>query len=251
MRGLSCSHLGSVAARKALPVFRSRLDRSICCGSSSHLEHLKKMPVKVKARANFKKLMRMREKAIQRADKATVKALDRFGAIIRQDSKRAIGSYAKPKKIQWKTVDGKSIPVITPASKPRSPGQPPRSRTSHEFYSLRNIRYLSDYKNAKVRIGPWNTGGKKYGSKTVPDLHEFGGTITTRVVYAQASVTRQNLRKRRGQLTQVSSRVEIHETGKGKPATFRIPKRPFMRPSFDKHKKKATKIWRDYYRAQR
>lgn len=209
------------------------------------------MPVKVKARANFKQLMRMREQAIKRADNATVKALDRFGAVIRQDSKRAIGSYAKPKKIQWKTVDGRNVPVVTPASKPRSPGQPPRSRTSHEFYSLRNIRYLSDYKKARVRIGPWNTGGKKYGSKTVPDLQEFGGIITTKVVRYAGSVTNQNLKKRKGQLTQVSTNVQVVESDKGQPTTFKIPKRPFMRPSFQKHKSKATKIWADYYKAQR
>ncbi len=210
------------------------------------------MSIKVRARGrNFKKLMRIRDQQIKRADKATVKALERFGAVIRQDAKRAIGSYAKPKRIKWETVDGRQVPIVTPASKPRSPGQPPRSRTGHEFYSLRNIRYLTDFEKARVRIGPWDTGGKEYNGKTVPDLQEFGGTITTRVVYAQASITRQNVRRRRGQLTQVSSRVVIHETDKGQPATFRIPKRPFMRPVFRKHKSKATKIWRDYYRAQR
>lgn len=210
------------------------------------------MSIRVTAKGrNFKKLMRIRDQQIKRADRATVKALDRFGAIIRQDSKRAIGSYAKARKLQYKTVDGRSTPVVTPPSKPRSPGQPPRSRTSHEFYSLRNIRFLSDYENARVRIGPWDTGGAEYNGKTVPDLHEFGGTITTRVVYMKSDLTRQNIRRRQGQLTQVSTNVVLYETKRGQPATFKIPKRPFMRPSFQKHKRKATQIWRDYYRAQR
>lgn len=218
--------------------------------------------------------MRIRDQQIKRADKATVKALDRFGAIIRQDSKRAIGSYAKAKQSRWEVVDGRKVQIVTPASKPRSPGKPPRSRTSHEFYSLRNIRYLSDYEKARVRIGPWDTGGPEYNGKTVPDLHEFGGTITTKIRLVPAQLTSADIKRQRvmidpttgkrmrgpdgrflrmteDRLTQISSRVTMVESDKGKPMTFRIPKRPFMRPSFQKHKRKATKIWRDYYRAQR
>ena len=233
------------------------------------------MSIKLRARGrNFKKLMRIRDQQIKRADKATVKALDRFGAIIRQDSKRAIGSYAKTKKMGYETVDGRRVFVVTPASKPRSPGQPPRSRTSHEFYSLRNIRYLSDYEKARVRIGPWNTGGEMYGTKTVPDLQEFGGTINTKVKFVPAALTRQDIKTQRvaidpatgkrmrgpdgrfirmtkEQKTQVSSRVTMIESKDGRPMSIRIPKRPFMRPSFQKHKRKATQIWRDYYRAQK
>lgn len=233
------------------------------------------MSVKLRARGrNFKKLMKIRDQQVKRADKATVKAIDRFGAVIRQDSRRAIGSHAKPRKSRWATVDGKKMMIVTPASKPRSPGQPPRSRTSHEFHSLRNIRYLSDYKKARVRIGPWDTGGRKYGNKTVPDLHEFGGTITTKVIMVPDSPTSANVKRQRvmidpatgkrmrgpdgrflkmskEQLTQISTRVSMVESDTGKPVTFRIPKRPFMRPSFNKHKRKATQIWRDYYRAQR
>lgn len=209
------------------------------------------MSIQVRGKGNFKKIMRLREQAIKRADRATVKALDRFGAVIRQDSKRLIGPYAKTKKMQWKTVDGRKELIVTNPSKPRAPGQPPRSRTSHEFYSLRNIRYISDYKKARVRIGPWRTSGTKYGTKTVPDLQEFGGTITTRIIFMKTALTRENVKRRKGQLTQVSSRVEIHESKRGRPATIKIPKRPFMRPAFKKHKSKATKIWADYYKVQR
>lgn len=209
------------------------------------------MSIQLRGKGNFKKIMRLREQAIKRADKATVKALDRFGAVIRQDSKRLIGSYAKARKTEWKVVDGRRELIVTPPSKPRSPGQPPRSRTNHEFYSLRNIRYISDYRKARVKIGPWRTGNTKYGTKTVPDLHEFGGTITTRVRYMQDNLTRQNIKRRKGQLTRVSSRVTMIESKRGTPATFKIPKRPFMRPAFKKHKSKATKIWADYYKAAR
>lgn len=209
------------------------------------------MSIQIRGKGNFKKIMRLREQAIKRADKATVKALDRFGAVIRQDSRRLIGSYAKPRKMEWKTVDGRKELIVTPPSKPRSPGQPPRSRTSHEYYSLRNIKFISDYGKARVRIGPWRTGGQKYGNKTVPDLQEFGGTITTRVLYQRASLTRENIKRKKGQLTQTSSRVVMHESKRGQPATFKIPKRPFMRPAFRKHKSKATKIWADYYKAAR
>jgi len=209
------------------------------------------MSIQLRGKGNFKKIMRLREQAIKRADKATVKALDRFGAVIRQDSKRLIGSPAKPRRMEWKMVDGRREMIVTPPSKPRSPGQPPRARTGHEYYSLRNIRFISDYKKARVRIGPWRTGKTSYGGKTIPDLQEFGGTITTRVRYIQNNLTRQNIRKRKGQLTRISSRVTMIESKLGKPATFKIPKRPFMRPAYRKHKSKATKIWADYYKAAR
>lgn len=210
------------------------------------------MSIRVRARRqNFKQLMKIRDREIKRANKATVRALDRFGAVIRQDARRSIGSYAKPKRVKWETVDGRKVPIVTPASKPRSPGQPPRSRTGHEALSLRNIKYISDYQKARVQIGPWNTNGQRYGTKTVPDLQEFGGTITTRVVYLRGDLTKENIKRRKGQLTQTSSRVILHESKRGQPATFKIPKRPFMRPAFQKHKSKATKIWADYYKAQR
>lgn len=212
--------------------------------------------------------MKIREQAIKRADRATVMALDRFGAVIRQDSKRLIGAPSNkwrltkkevsvPTEIFGQTIDvPQMITVGTPPSKPRAPGQPPRARNGHDHYSLRNIRFISDYKKARVRIGPWRTSGKKYGTKTVPDLQEFGGVINTRVrfvpVQTVTSADLKRVRKNgRSRLEIVSSRVIMVESKLGQPATFKIPKRPFMRPAFRKHKSKATKIWADYYKAAR
>jgi len=210
------------------------------------------MEVKTRLTGDFKKIMRIRDKEIKRYDKATVKALERFGAIVRQDAKKLIGSPARTRNAKWKVVDGKKTFVATPPSDPRAPGSPPKARTGHEFYSLRNIRYVTDFAKRKVMIGPWNTSGKRYGSKTIPDLQEFGGTITTRVRRISGGVTAKDIKRRKGQLTQVSTRVQIIETSKGGiPAVIKIPKRPFMRPAYKRHKTKATKIWVEFYKASK
>lgn len=228
----------------------------------------KRMAVRAQLRGNFKQIMKIRDREIQRADKATVKALDRFGAIIRQDARKSIGAPSN----KWKTTTKEvwvpteifgqlvqvpqDIKVGTPPAKPRPAGKPPRSRTNHDFYSLRNIRYISDYSKATVRIGPWRTGRKGYGGKTIPELHEFGGTVTTKVAYIPLNtVTSADLKKVRkngkSRLEIVSSQRIMIESKSGAPATFRMPARPFMRPSYLRHKKKATKIWCDYYKATR
>jgi len=228
----------------------------------------KGMAVRAKLTGNFKQIMKIRDREIQRADKATVRALDRFGAIIRQDSRRAIGAPATKWRLTKKEVFvpteifgqlvtiPKDITVATPPAKPRAAGSPPRARTDHDFRSLRNIRYISDYKKATVKIGPWRTGKKDYGGKTIPELQEFGGSINTKVAYIPLNtVTPKDLKKvrRNGQsrLEIVSSQRIMIESKDGVPKTFQIPKRPFMRPSYLKHKKKATQIWADYYKATR
>lgn len=219
----------------------------------------------VSMKGNFKQIMRMRDKAIQRADKATVKALDRFGAIVRQDAKKAIGSPARGPKFTTKEVwietelfpglsaeVPRDIRVMTPPPKPRPPGQPPKARINHEFASLRNIRFISNYAKGSVRIGFWDIGGIKYNGHTVPDLHEFGLSYTARVLYMPVdTVTSADIKRVKGKNKVVSTQLRLVETSKGKPMSFRMPKRPTMGPVFKKQKKKASKIWADYYKARR
>jgi hypothetical protein len=228
----------------------------------------KGMAVRATIKGNFKQIMKIREREIQRADKATVRALDRFGAIIRQDARKSIGAPSNKWKSTTKEVwvptelfgqliqVPQDLKVGTPPAKPRPGGKPPRSRTNHDFYSLRNIRYISDYSKATVKIGPWRTGAKGYGGQTIPELHEFGGSFTTKVAYIPLNtVTSADLKRVRkngkNRLEVASSQRILVESKTGTPRTFRMPARPFMRPSYLRHKKQATKIWRDYYRATR
>lgn len=205
----------------------------------------------VRFKTKLKQIAKIKDKQVARAKRATAKTLERFGAIIRQDARKLIGSVARGPKFTEKVVDGVKQQVVTPGPKPRPAGKPPRARSEGEAASIRAIIYEAKPDDGYVRIGPRRLGQKGYQGKLIPELHEFGGTVTTKVIVKSAELTQQNLRKRKGQLTQVSSRVVWIESKRGKPVTFKMPKRPFMKPAFERHKKKATKIWKQFYKATR
>lgn len=209
------------------------------------------MPTKVRFKTQLKQIARLKDKQVSRAKKATAKTLERFGAIIRQDARKLIGPVARGPKFTEKVVDGRPTQVVTPAPPPRPAGKPPKARNASEAASIRAIIYDAKPDEGYVRIGPRRLSQKGYGGKLIPELHEFGGVVSTKVIIKSAEPTQQNLRKRKGQLTQVTSRVIYVESKRGKPVIFKMPKRPFMRPAFDRHKKKATKIWKEYYKAMR
>ena len=224
-------------------------------------------------KAKLREIERMRSKQIRRADSATTKTLDRFGAIIRQDARKLIGQPSRPRKITKKMVmvpvvsqSGRTylrrqnILVSTPPPKPRPPGKPPKDRGKSDYMSLRNIIYKTDRQRSRVRIGTVQSNGKTYNGKTVPDLHEFGATITVRIRRIPTITTMNDLKKRtnttsRGKkiqsLTKVRSGMDIIESIGGTSTRVKIPKRPYMRPAFQRHKSKATKIWKEYYQATR
>jgi hypothetical protein len=209
------------------------------------------MPVRAKFKARINQIAKLRDKQIRRAEKATDKTLERFGAIIRQDARKLIGAPAKKKNFSIKVVDGKEQMIVTPPSKPRPAGSPPKARTTVEGASLRTIIYNIDDSKKFVRIGPKRLPAKGYNGKLIPEIHEFGATITVKLLKIRGELTQQNVRKRKGQLTQVSSRLILVESKSGKPTVVKMPKRPYMRPAFDRHKNKATKIWKEYYKAMR
>lgn len=205
---------------------------------------------KVKIKTKLNQITKIRDKQIKRADRATEKTLERFGAIVRQDARKLIGSPVKPRKYKKEMVDGKEQLIATPPTKPRPAGKPPRAR-SDGTPSIRKIIYVKDLANQKVAIGPMAYSGKKYGGLSVPEIHEFGAVVTVRVVRVRTQITQANVKKRKGQLTQVSSNLTLLEYKRGTPMVMKMPKRPFMRPAYDRHKSKATKIWKEYYKASR
>lgn len=210
------------------------------------------MAPRVRFKTRLKQIQKLKDSQVRRADRATDRALNRFGAIIRQDSRKLIGPPARGAKFRWKIIDGKRQMVVTPPTKPRPPGSPPRARNTSEGANLRTIIYTVDKAKRSVRIGPMKlSGGKTYGGKPVPELHEFGATITVRVRKVQASITRENVKRRKGRDTQVSSRMILVESKNGTPSVVKMPRRPFMRPAYERHKSKATQIWKDYYKASR
>lgn len=225
------------------------------------------------SRAKLKDIEHMLAARIKQADSATAQTLDRFGAIIRQDARKLIGEPAKPRKITKKMVmvpvvsqSGRTylrrqnILVSTPPPKPRPPGKPPKDRGKSDYMSLRNIIYKTDRQRSRVRIGTVQSNGKTYNGKTVPDLHEFGATITVRIRQITTTTSPSELRKRtittsRGKkiqsLVRTGPSMDIIESIGGTATIIKIPKRPYMRPAFDRHKSKATKIWKEYWKATR
>ena len=205
---------------------------------------------KVRFKTQIKQIAKLRDKQIKRADRATEKTLERFGAIVRQDARKLIGSPAKSVKFKTMTVDGKQMRVATPGPKPRPAGKPPRAR-GEEAVSIRKIIYVKDLGRRKVAIGPMAYNGKKYGGLSVPEIHEFGAVVTVKVLRIKTDITKDDIKKRKGQFTQVSSRMVLWESKRGIPTVMKMPKRPYMKPAFDRHKTQATKIWKQYYKASR
>lgn len=216
------------------------------------------LKITAKPGQGFKKLLADAQAEASRADKATVKALGRFGAIVRQDARKLIGSPVRAPKFRQVYLDDEKrlITITTPAVAPRAPGKPPRARFGgNEFATLRNIRYLPDYNRNLVQIGFWETG-VKYSGKSGAELHEFGGRFNTRIFMMRTDATQQDIQTRRknGMLTRTrkSTRIVPVESRRyGRPVTFNMPKRPTMAPAFDKHKNNMTQIWIDYYNARR
>lgn len=211
--------------------------------------------VQVVLKGNFKQAMKNRQKILAKVDKATAKALDKFGAQTRDDARRMIGNPAKQKPIKslgWVTLaDGRKVERVSKTgwvrSPPRAPGKPAKSRTTHEFYSLRNIRFIADYEKKKVVVGPWFTGTNKgkYGGKTVPELLEKGGTQKT---FARDQVGPAELKRRKNGWVQTGNRTRVVEASPKQPGAYpvnwQVRKRPFMQPAYKRQKKKAVEYFR-------
>lgn len=210
------------------------------------------MELRIQARDyNFKGVLAFAEREKQRVDKATVKALSRFGAILRQDARKRIGTPVKKQKPVAEVWSyGKKHTIYSKPTPPRPPGKAPRARSYDEFNTLRNIRWIPYFRRSVIRVGVWETGVKYKGGLSGAEMHEFGLTFRTKVFYARTDLTLENTMSRKGQRRIKSQRLAIVESKKyGKPVTFKMPKRPIMRPPFDKHKNNMTQIWIDYYKA--
>jgi hypothetical protein len=205
----------------------------------------------------FKTVIAEARKQIKAIDKISFKALDRFGAIIRQDARKAIGSPTKPqKRIRRVRVNGQQISVYTPEKMPRSPGKPPIARHQDRNMGVRKILYITDPRGKDVKIG-FGDVDFKMGTKWGAELHEFGGTFTARVKYVPKLVTAKQITKRklkRGGVRELNkmshTQVGVVSSISGKPMNFKMPKRPTMAPALARHRNKMTKIWIDYYKAR-
>lgn len=215
----------------------------------------------------LKQVERDLQKRSRGIDAVSKNALNRFGAIIRQDARKRIGSPVKPPRFKsiYLSDHKRFVQVVTKPSKPRAPGQSPKARMKDGYASIRNIKYETDMSTRNVRIGFVDIKAK-YGNKTGAELQEFGGTYTAKFRLVPTPIALEHLKKTR-EVVKIREGGKLHRDihtiwtqnkqewypvhdRRGQQMTFRNPKRPTMKPVFNKHKNRMTKIFIDYYRAR-
>lgn len=181
--------------------------------------------------AEFKKFFFDRIKAKKKAERAKMRALNRYGAYLKTVAKNSM-RYRK---------------------KASPPGQPPSAhkdgrlaalkkmgRARHNGALLREfLFYAWDPSTKSVVVGP--VGFKSKSGPPVPSLHEHGGS---RAAEKGEKMTVKNKPGRdfRGRFISKGERV-IAVTG-----TVRFPARPTMNPALHKTKAKFPAAFRDSFR---
>ena len=154
---------------------------------------------------------------INAVDKATRKALSKFGAFVRTSAR---GSIRRRKGVS-------------------KPGQPPYAHQG----DIKEILFAYDSQSKSVVIGPVKKnihyfGGDGFPTKgLVTTVLEHGGSITVKEVYGSLSKKwyRKNLRVRRGWQEIAPQRMR----------TVNIMARPFMNPALMKNLPQLPELWRN------
>lgn len=192
-------------------------------------------------KVDWEKIRKAREKALEGVDEAVRMTLDRFGSFTMRDAQRAIG---KPTKI----VPGRK------ETKPRSPPGAPRSRSHHVYRSLRNIKYVADFKEKRVIVGPVKFG-KGISGFTVPQLHEFGGTIVVNAKLVPIGVRQRTWtikgEDENGNVVRKKHKYDYatdlawRQSDDGQPRPFKIPARPYMAKAYERQIGKVKIYFKD------
>ena len=166
-----------------------------------------------------------RRAVLNAMDEKSAKTLKWFGFNVRRKTRSYIGA---PNVEGSRRSNGK----ITKRRKPRTPPRPPIARTSDEVMSLRNIQFAAKDAGGNKYGSVAIFGivfGNKAGSKPAPDLHEKGGT-------AKAKAKMVTVRTKTGRAAKSGGRTkkQFIYSRKFPMATFSIPARPYLKPSFDK-----------------
>lgn len=166
-----------------------------------------------------------RAKVMSAIDKGTRKALAYFGAAVRKQGRREIGSPS----------------IRKPGRKPTPPRTPPgapRARTSHPYASFRNIEFFYDDSHKSVIIGVVRVGSKTVGGKPLPGLHHWGGSARVRIKQIP-------LGKRKG-VKQHRKPVMIWvNSPKAPPRTVNYKKRPWMVDAFIQKQRELKTVMKD------
>ena len=222
------------------------------------------LDLNIRPKRQYDKIIRDANKIYTGIDKITAKALERFGAIIRQDARKLIGNPIKrQRRTKRVRINGIQTSIFSPPKPPRSPGKSPMARDGDRNAGIRKILYIVDPKNRDVKIG-FGDVGFRMGTKWGAELHEFGGSFVARVREVPTLITAKMIQKKkmkRGGKRKVTVFRELAKDNRGmyyglvsdksaQPRSFKMPKRPTMRTALNRHKKRMSQIWVDYYKAR-
>jgi hypothetical protein len=174
---------------------------------------------------NSKDLFFDRPKVQRMMDEAESKAFNRIGGRVRVSAIRGMRPQKKPK----------NKPLVRRAS---NPGQPPRRHVASGS-GLSKIWYNYDQPKHRVVIGPLKFNWSEYAESTVPQLHEFGGSVT--ITEVDFSSGRGEARWYRvGRFGEYNARKEKRPVRRRK---ANYPARPFMRPALERNMKFILDSW--------
>jgi hypothetical protein len=163
-----------------------------------------------------------------------------FGGQVRKDTRKYLGKpniQGRLQVIQRGKNKGKTKRVTH--KKPRAPGRPPIPRVDDSTtVTLRNIQYVPQIDlardDARVQIfGIRFPRTSRYtrAQLSAPELHEFGGTIKARAKIGTI----------KGKTGKPTKQKMLYFNRSFPFKSFRIPKRPYLLPTFDKVVAEADK----------
>jgi hypothetical protein len=179
----------------------------------------------IQMKASSKDMFFDRPAVMKLIDEKESKAFNRIGGRVRVSAIRGMRSQKKPK----------NKPLVRRAS---SPGQPPRRHVASGS-GLSKIWYSYDRPKHRVVIGPLKFNWSEFPEATVPQLHEFGGSVTiTEADYSNGwGEPRWYRVGQRGESKAMREKRAIRRR------KAKYPARPFMRPALEKNMKFILDSW--------
>ena len=195
---------------------------------------------------DFKNFFFDRPRVINNLDKKAFRVMYWFGSAAREKTRDLIGT-PKVTGAKVKTKSGKER--RRKYRKPRPAGRPPIARVADPNkggMTIRNIQYnVKRFKSGntygRVQAGaPIFAGGQRHGSKSIPEILEFGGLMRIRSKFVDVYERTKSGRKRKfGNNRDTKTKKVLIFSKKFAPKTFTMPKRPFLRPGLVKAYKRT------------
>jgi hypothetical protein len=125
---------------------------------------------------------------------------------------------------------------------PSKPGKPPK-RTGSMGEKLSKIWYTFDRFKHRVIIGPVKFNWDAFPEATVPEVHEFGKTVS--IFEAEFYISGAYGATRWMQVGRKGKQMAMARGYRTRKRTVNYPARPFMGPALDKNMKFIRDTWAD------